>query len=200
MSLNISSTELEEYVIAHESSRRAAHSISCGRTMERIFVKFPQLAEEYGPEAAMCTGLMHDIAREWKAEELAAYVERQHIPTEPEEDASPVLLHAPVGAHLAQTLVTDFPEAWATAIRWHTLGSSSMGRLGAVLYIADYLEPLRAHITEEERMELLALPGLEKIILALLERDASWRQRKGIALAKVSAGMRDFLEQGGVFS
>ncbi|AEC02222.1 metal-dependent phosphohydrolase [Parasphaerochaeta coccoides] len=199
MSLNIDFTELENYVTTHLTSRRAVHSINCGRTMERIFKIFPGLVDDYGIQAAMCIGLMHDIAREWQTENLTAYVREHHISTEAEEDASPVLLHAPVGAHLSLGLIPDFPDTWATAIRWHTLGSVSMGRLGAALFIADYLEPLRTYITNKEREDFLSLPSLENIVLALILRDDAWHKAKGIVPAGVTSELREFLEQGGYF-
>lgn len=196
MFLSMSCTELEKYIRSTLSLHRAKHSVSCAHMLERIFQAFPVLLEHYPREAALYTGLLHDVAREWPESQVRGYIARHRIPVEPEEETSFPLLHAPAGAHFASLLIPGFPPEWSTAIRWHTLGSRDMGLLGAALYLADYVEPLRTYMTDSRRSQLLSYPDLETVMLDLLEEQEIYLEKKKLVPSSSARALLAFLREG----
>lgn len=191
MSKAIDYTAIEAYIRSHESNHRFTHSVSVALTNIRLSHMF---GESLDDEKLYAGGLLHDICREWKNEKLFAFVEEHHVRLEAEERSAPCLLHAPVAAALLEE--AGYEEAIATAIRWHTLGSVSMGRMGLVMFISDYLEPLRTHINDQERGELLHHDGLEAVALAILEKQDAYFQTCGKQNAHVTDELEAWLREG----
>ena len=77
---------------------------------------------------------LHDALREAPPEEL-----RPLVPPEL-RDLPGKVLHGPA---MAERLEGEADEELREAVRWHTLGSPRLGRLGRALYLADFLEPGR---------------------------------------------------------
>lgn len=189
-------TEIERYVASRVSARRLVHCRCTAVQTQWLIERYAYTAADI--QAALCIGLWHDIARQWGAQELLNYCLEHGIALEHEEEKQPMLLHGAVAASLLGEHVPQATQAWKAAIRWHTLGSTAMGRLGAALYIADYLEPSRTHLTLTQREMLLEHPSLEAICLAIIERKEEYLQSKGISLAHSSLQLRDYLRNGGV--
>lgn len=113
--------------------------------IERVAETAVRLAERWGADvrAASLAALLHDAARDMPLDALRAYVETHAVPVTPIEMEVPVLLHAPVGAHLARhELGVTHPDVLA-AIRNHTVGRPGMGLLERIILLADYTEPGR---------------------------------------------------------
>jgi 2-amino-4-hydroxy-6-hydroxymethyldihydropteridine diphosphokinase len=79
-------------------------------------------------------GLLHDSLRDASEEKLRALVPRPDFITE--------MLHGPAAAVMLERDGDDRQDL-LEAIRWHTVGSATWGRLGRALFMADFLEPGR---------------------------------------------------------
>jgi len=191
-------THIEEKLNSTLSEKRIRHCFSTARQTCELIERFP--SEGIGSEDGYMVGLWHDIAREWTDDALFSYCLCHHIAMEREELANPMLLHGPVAATLMEQEIPQSRQIWQTAVRWHTLGSPVMGKLGAALYVADYLEPLRTHITDGQRQELLDMPSLEDMCLciagSLCKHLLDSRQGKP---ANSTLGLQRFLAEGGRF-
>ncbi|MDP9349841.1 MAG: HD domain-containing protein [Gemmatimonadota bacterium] len=77
---------------------------------------------------------LHDALRDADPEQL-----RAELPEELRDFPGP-LLHGPAAA---ERLKGEADEELRNAVRYHTLGHPSLGRLGKALYLADFLEPGR---------------------------------------------------------
>lgn len=139
-------------------------------------------------------GLLHDICREWSDEQLYDFVDSHHVGLEPEELSQPQLLHGPVAAALLRE--EGFGGELATAVRWHTLGSVDMGRMGLVLFVSDYLEPLRTHISDAERGELLNQKNLDDVALAILLKQDRYFHELGRTNAHATMALEACLKEG----
>ncbi len=192
MSKHIDCTAIEQELQSNLSAKRYQHSLGVAQTCV-------QLNETYhlGLDAnlARSTGLLHDVVREWPHHELESYASSHHLGLLDEETHNPVLLHAPVGAAVLHLL--GYPNELCTAVRFHTLGSVGMGRLGLVLYIADYLEPGRSHLDEAQRQQLWASTSLEHLALQILEREQAYLVSKHKDVAVSSLELYRYLENGG---
>lgn len=192
MSSHLDSTVLEQELSETLSAKRYQHSVAVGETCVRLQHRYHQTFDER--ELYQC-GLMHDIARDWNAKRLIQFADDHHLPLESEEKGCAVLLHAPVGAALLQE--RGFPEQLCIAVRYHTIGSIYMGRMGLLLYIADYIEPNRMHLDDEMRSSLLAEPTLEALCIRILEAERAHLLTKGKVVTHSGLELLHFLQEGG---
>lgn len=94
-------------------------------------------------ERAYLAGLLHDCAKCSTDEEKLALAAEAGIPVNDIEQRSPGLLHAPLGAYLAQKEFGIRDEEICSAIHYHTLGKPEMTTLEKIIFVADYVEPNR---------------------------------------------------------
>jgi len=191
MSSRNGSIALEEELSSLMSEARFLHS-------KATSVTSLSLVRQYGEhlDAELCAkaALLHDIAREWTDGDLLLYAKNQNLALEPEEEDDPVLLHAPVGAHLL--MERGYESSLCLAVRYHTLGSVHMGRLGLVLFIADYIEPGRTYLSDKTRKGLRDLPSLEMLCLKILTMQDIYLHKKGKKTARCSEELKRFLLEG----
>jgi 2-amino-4-hydroxy-6-hydroxymethyldihydropteridine diphosphokinase len=88
-------------------------------------------------------GLLHDALRDASDGELRALVRAGDGAAAGSADEVPAeMLHGPAAAVMLAREGERRTEL-LDAVRWHTVGSASWGRLGRALFMADYLEPGR---------------------------------------------------------
>ncbi len=104
-----------------------------------------RLAERFGVdvEKARLAGLLHDYARSIGREDLVKRALEYGIEVGPVERRFPYLLHAQVGARLAEDELGVDDEKVLDAIRYHTLGRVGMSDLEKIVYLSDMIEPER---------------------------------------------------------
>lgn len=192
-------TGLEQYVATQVNPKRFAHCQSCAITMKALLERFPYA---YGDDpaksdAGLYVGLWHDVARGWSDSSLSEYCRKHRLPMEPEEDRQPMLLHGAVAAALMEEKLPGCPDAWRLAVRWHSLGDISMGALGLAMYIVDYLEPRRKHLTDKRRRYLLFLPTLEAMAMAIMEDQDAYFRLNGISQAGCTKRLYEYMKTGG---
>lgn len=193
MSKKTDFTKLESFVNSKVSNSRFLHCISVGKTAMFINQRFnANLSDEDCYKA----GLLHDVARNWTYEDMLLYCSKNNIHMEKEEIVNPVLLHAPVGADIVRK---KGYESYELAIRWHTLGSKDMGKLGLIIYLADYLEPCRSFLSDKDRMKFNKMNSMEEICINILDNEVKHRKSKNQSLAKSTKGLYNYLKEGGTF-
>ncbi len=160
------------------------------------------LARRFGLDEnkALCAGIYHDAYRYRSDEKAVTELESNGFVIEPEEKADPMLLHGALSAlHFDEDAGEEVPADMKAAVRHHTLGSAGMGRLGAVIYVADYMEPGRKHLSEEDRLNILEKGTLEEMVISVLERERPYLESTKAGMAGVSERLCDFLASGGKF-
>ncbi|MXI85737.1 bis(5'-nucleosyl)-tetraphosphatase (symmetrical) YqeK [Sphaerochaeta halotolerans] len=192
MSSHFDSTALEQELAKILPPQRYQHSVAVGETCVRLQHQYQEKFDEQ--ELYQC-GLMHDIARDWKVSALTQFAEEHHLSLEKEERDFAVLLHAPVGAALLEE--RGFPKQLCIAVRYHTIGSIHMGRMGLLLYIADYIEPNRMHLDDGDRASLLGEPTLEALCIRILEAESMHLRSKGKEITHSGLALRTLLKEGG---
>lgn len=120
------------------SSHRLQHILGVEETCIAL-ARCHQLNEQQAAQA----GLMHDLAKFFPPNKLLKIATEAKIPVDEICSNHPHLLHAEVGAVVAQQeFGINDPEVLA-AIGNHTLGAPKMSLLSCVVFIADALEPNR---------------------------------------------------------
>ncbi|NJO78218.1 MAG: HD domain-containing protein [Cyanobacteria bacterium RM1_2_2] len=109
-------------------------------------------------------GLMHDLAKYFKPQVLLQMAQAAALPLEQVDELNPHLLHADVGAIVAQqTFDVHDPEILA-AIANHTLGQPGMSALSCVVFLADSLEPGRGSTPALEGLRQLSQQHLQQAV------------------------------------
>ena len=155
--------EIDSYLIKKLSPERYRHSLSTAETAENICSKFGM-----DKEKGFFTGLIHDIAREYDDKEIINICSKGGENINEQELKDPVLLHGKAGAVLLKEKFNITDEEILNAVRVHTTGSKGMSSIAKVLFIADYIEPGRKHITDEylKSLENCSLNCMVKSVLS----------------------------------
>ncbi len=193
MSNSMSCTEVEQYVKSKVKPKRFLHCVSVAETAVYLNSRFTVGLDK--DDCYKC-GMFHDVARNWEAGDLLLYTKEHSIQLEKEEVHHPLLLHAPVGANIVKEL--GF-ESYEKAIRWHTLGSKDMGKLGLIIYLADYLEPRRGFLTDSQRVAYNKMESLEIICLNVLKQMKHHFKDNAFSFATSTQTLYDYLKEGGTF-
>lgn len=124
----------------HLSPKRLQHSIGVSRTAESLAKRY-----DYDVMQARLAGILHDCAREIPRNQLWLKAKKLGIAADDVVvRAEPVLLHAPLGAVVAQKEYGVTDRAVLAAIVSHTTGGRGMTLLAKIIYLADAIEPGRS--------------------------------------------------------
>ncbi|MGF1603936.1 MAG: bis(5'-nucleosyl)-tetraphosphatase (symmetrical) YqeK [Thermosynechococcaceae cyanobacterium] len=117
-----------------------------------------ELAEVHHLDIAQAAeaGLLHDVAKYFDPLMLLEIARTHSLAIDPLLDANPHLLHAPVGAVVAQQEFGVEDREVLDAIANHTLGSPNMSDLSCVLFLADGMEPGRGDHPKLEKIRTVS--------------------------------------------
>lgn len=146
------------------SEDRYEHTIGVMYTAE-------SLAMRYGVDMtkAAVAGLLHDCAKCIPNAQKIKMCKKKDIEITDMEEKNPSLLHAKLGAYLAEEVygITD-PEI-LSAIRWHTTGKPDMSMMDIIIYMADYIEPNRDKAPNLRAIRKLCFENIEEALYQVLE-------------------------------
>lgn len=135
---NLRAPDVLVWLEDHVSSRRMAHILGVEKTAHALALHHHEDAQK-----AAWAGLLHDLAKHFPAQKLLVEADRLGLVIDPVCQKNPHLLHADIGAELAQELFGETDAQVLRAIANHTLGNPGMDRLSQILYLADWIEPTR---------------------------------------------------------
>ncbi|NMA67053.1 MAG: HD domain-containing protein [Clostridiaceae bacterium] len=151
-----------------------------------------KLAEKYGVdiEKAKLAGILHDCGKNYRGEKAIKYIEEIGYEADEIELAHTPLLHGVIGQYIAQVEyeITD-PEI-LNAIRWHTTGKAGMTTLEKIIYVADYIEPLR-NFDDIDNMRSAAFEDLDKCIVLCADSTIRYILNKGFLLHEKTVETRN---------
>ncbi len=129
------------------------------------------LAMCYGEdiERAQVAGLLHDCAKCIPNDKKIRMCTENGIEITKVEIKAPYLLHSKLGAFLAKEKYgVEDPEI-LSAIQWHTTGRPNMTTLEKIIFVADYIEPLRFKAQNLDEVRKLAFRDLNLTVCQILE-------------------------------
>ena len=147
---------------------RFRHSREVSRTAVR-------LAERWGVdiEKARLAGILHDCARNLKGKDLLQCAAANGLSISEIEMLQPALIHAPLGALLAERRFGVADPEILQAIRRHTTGAAQMSPLDKIIYLADCIEPGR-HYPGVDELRELAQQDLNAAVLLASDHSISF--------------------------
>jgi predicted HD superfamily hydrolase involved in NAD metabolism len=155
--------EMLDYLHINLKESRIRHSLSVSETAV-------VLASKYGEDIgkARIAGLVHDCVKNMKDAELIKVAMGHGIQLDEIYLNNPSILHGLVGSIIAREVMGIEDEDILSAIRYHTTGRKNMSTLEKIIYIADYIEPLRTFNGVEE-LRNLSKVDLDAAVIQSLE-------------------------------
>ena len=127
---------------------------------------------------ALFAGLLHDCAKSFPESACFSLCNSLRIPMSDVERKNPGLLHAKLGAKLAEREY-GITDAYITdAICFHTTGRPNMTLLDKILYVADYMEPNRCEAPNLDEIRRLAFEDIDECLYAILESTVAYLKHK----------------------
>jgi predicted HD superfamily hydrolase involved in NAD metabolism len=122
-----------------------------------------ELARQHGvdEQKAAEAGLLHDLAKYFKSQQLLEMAQQEGLPLDPVDRANPHLLHAEVGAIVARDQFGVKDQDILAAIANHTLGEPEMSPLSSIVFLADTLESGRGDTPELNRLREVSYQDLD---------------------------------------
>ena len=125
---------------------------------------------------AQAAGLLHDCAKCIPNDKKVKLCEKYGLPMTNIEKQAPFLLHAKLGAYLADKLYgVDDPEILG-AIEWHTTGRPGMTMLEKIVYLADYIEPNRWKAQNLPEIRAMAFRDIDMAVYMTLRDTLAYLQ------------------------
>ena len=126
------------------------------------------MAYGYDIDKAQLAGLLHDCAKCIPNDKKLKLCEKHSIPVSKVESENPFLLHAKLGAHVARDAYGITDVDILHAIKVHTTGEPDMNLLDKIIYIADYIEPLRDKARNLKEIRQLAFSDIDAALRMIL--------------------------------
>lgn len=172
------------------SAERYFHSVNVMETAQK-------LAEHYRADAdrASAAGLLHDCGKIAAGDEMLRLCRKYGVDVDEVCRFEPGLLHAPLGAVLAQKIYHVTDQAVLDAIRTHTTGAVDMSLLQKIVFIADFIEPGRV-CKKAGAIREQAFTDLDRALLTALDSTIQRVIEKKRLLHKDTVDARNFILAG----
>lgn len=126
------------------------------------------MAHGYDIHKAQVAGLLHDCAKCIPNEKKLRMCKKHHIDVTTVEYENPILLHAKLGAYIAETKYDVTDEEILRSITFHTTGRAGMSVLEKIVFIADYIEPGRFKAKNLAEVRKAAFADLDECMYMIL--------------------------------
>ncbi|WNV56618.1 bis(5'-nucleosyl)-tetraphosphatase (symmetrical) YqeK [Oscillospiraceae bacterium NTUH-002-81] len=128
------------------------------------------LAMRYGADLtqALVAGLLHDCAKCIPNDKKLKLCKKNGIEVTPFEEKAPFLLHAKLGAWMAEHEYHVSDPAILSAIACHTTGKPDMSLLDKIVFIADYIEPGRNKAPGLPEIRRLSFTDIDQALIRIL--------------------------------
>lgn len=126
------------------------------------------MAHGYDLSDAQTAGLLHDCAKCIPNKKKLKMCREHGIELTPFEETHPFLIHAKLGAYIAEEKYDIKDREILSAITYHTTGKAEMSVLEKIVYIADYIEPLRDKAKNLEAVRKTAFRNLDECMYEIL--------------------------------
>ncbi|MEM9424937.1 MAG: HD domain-containing protein [Spirochaetota bacterium] len=183
--------DVREYCKKYLSRERYQH-------LERVHQTMRQINAHNGlgicEEQLALAGFGHDIARELPGEVSSLLLEQAGIALEPWEREFKLFCHTKAGILILRKCFDIDDAEVFQAVEHHTLGNAGLGPLAKLLYAADFLEPGRPFLAENERENYMAMT-LDRIAYEVCRRTAEFLCRNNKPLLPPTQAMIRELER-----
>jgi len=157
-----SEEKIDEYLRKKLKTNRYEHSLGVKNTAIELALKYGA-----NPFKARIAGIVHDCAKNMSNNEIINMVKENNYEVDDIYQNSPQLLHGLAGAIIAKNIMGIEDEDIFNSIAYHTTARENMSLLEKIIYIADYVEPLRNFSGVDELRKIVNQNLEEALILSL---------------------------------
>ncbi len=133
-------------------------------------------------ERAQVAGLLHDSAKCIPNPKKLKLCRQHRIPVTEAEERAPYLLHAKLGAYLAREKYHVQDPEILSAIECHTTGKPAMTLLEKIIFLADYIEPLRSKAANLAEIRRLAFRDLDLAVYTTMRDTLQYLKQENTSL------------------
>ncbi len=152
---------------------RYQHTLGVAYTASCLAMRYSE-----DPERLFTAGLLHDCAKNIPTEQKFSMCRKYGIELSEVESKNPSLIHAKLGAYLAEHTYGIKDQDILNAVKNHTTGRPGMTMCEKIIFTADYIEPHRDQAPDLPVVRELAFSNLEEAILKILH-DTLFYLKKG---------------------
>ena len=183
---------LESQLSASLSKERFIHTRSVAYTSAALAMKW----YKYEIDRVMIAGYMHDCAKCMSVQEQLSYAEEGMIIIPDHYIKNPKLIHALVGPMVAQEQYGIFDREIHDAIRTHTTGAPNMSVMQKIIYVADFIEPVRENIVMHiENFREMAFTDLDRAVYMIADNVLKYLEKTGAEIDPATKATRDFYKK-----
>lgn len=155
------------------------------------------LASHYGLDInkASLAAMLHDCAKHYSDKKLFDLSEKYHIRLSEDQINNPKTIHAVLGSKIANDLYEVVDEDVLNAIKYHTTGRPDMSQLEKVIYIADYIEPMRKQRKSIDRYRALSLKSLDDTVYFILKDTIEHLEKDGDDYAQLTKSAYEYYKE-----
>lgn len=156
-----------------------------------------KMAQSFGvdKEKAEIAALLHDCAKQIPHDEQLILCYEYGIETDQIKEKQKGLLHAELGAHIAEVEFGISDKEIQDAIKYHTLACEDMSDLEKILYLADIIEPNREEFDGLENLRRLCFLDLDEALLCGLNLSIAHVEQKCGTLHPQTIKAKEYIEQ-----
>lgn len=146
-------------------------------------------------EKALTAGLLHDCAKCMPDRKKVKICLKNNIVMTEMEQENPFLLHGKVGAYIAREKYQVKDEEILSAIAWHTTGKPDMTLLEKIIYIADYIEPMRTKAPNLADVRKLAFEDIDLALFKILSDSLMYLRASKKTMDKMTLEAYEFYKE-----
>ena len=156
--------KMQKKLVKYLDEDRFAHTLGVMYTCASL-----AMVHGYDLEDAQVAGLLHDCAKCIPNKKKLKLCSQHNISVTAFEEEHPFLLHAKLGAYIARKKYDITDEEILSSITYHTTGRREMSLLEKIVYIADYIEPMRNKAPNLDKIRKLAFQNLDECLYEILK-------------------------------
>ena len=183
-------SDLLEKLALRMDDNRLKHTISVAETASILANKYDASIDK-----AYIAGLLHDNAKCKSNDELIKECELFNIEIRGPERQNPFLLHGKLGAYYAVNEFGISDEDIINAITWHTTGRPGMSLLEKIVFVADYIEPLRYKQKNLEDIRRLAYENIDKCVYVISKDTIEYVSDQAFGLDEMTIRTMEFYKE-----
>lgn len=155
------------------------------------------LAMCYGEDVgqALTAGLLHDCGKYCPPKDQIKLCEKYGVSLTQSELDMPALIHAKLGACLAEQEYGIQDQEILDAVSYHTTGRQGMTMLEKIIYIADYIEPNRKEIPGLDEIRSIVFQDIDRAVYLCARRTAHYLTDAGRAVDPATVSTYEYYEK-----
>lgn len=168
---------MQQKLKKHLDEDRYEHTLGVMYTAGALAMRYQE-----NIRSALIAGLLHDCAKCIPTNKKFKMCSKYHLEVSETERSNPSLLHAKLGAYLAEKKYHVRDEAILSAITFHTTGKPAMSLLEKIVYVADYIEPGRRELPNMAEIRRVAFENIDECIYQILQDSLNYLNTRNITV------------------